>query len=245
MYTAVIHLDEGLLFFTEKKYRSPVIRLQVKGRRSVKDLLESIGVPHVEAGRILLNGIPSEMEDVLDCDCRLDVSPVLSSFGEKFLLDVHLGKLAANLRMLGFFADYSRFRGDDELEELSSRRNLILLTCDRGLLMRRTVRRGMLVRSREALVQTAEVVYRFRLKGRFLPFSRCIKCGADLLDAGVFEDLPPEAEAFVPQAVRGWVKTYKLCSACGRPYWKGSHFDGMYKKIDRIIELADLIQQTS
>ncbi|MBI9106344.1 MAG: hypothetical protein JEZ04_06315 [Spirochaetales bacterium] len=245
MYFVEIRPAEDLLFFTANKYKSKTIRLQVKARRSIKDLLESLGIPHVELGRIILDGLPSDMDAILFRDSLLDVYPARPAFGDRFLLDVHLGKLAANLRMLGFFADYSRKRDDAELEEISANRDLILLTCDRGLLMRSGVRRGMMIRSREPMVQTAEVVCRFLLEGHFHPFSRCIKCGSELIEAGSLEQLPPGAAAAVPPAVRGWVETYKICSACGRPYWKGSHFDGMNKKIEKILELSAVIRQIS
>ncbi len=242
MYKAEVEIDSGLRFFTDNKFGTPFISLQNKDRRSIRDLLESIGIPHVETGRILLDGKPAEDSYVLCDDCRLAVFPAEPSFEDSFLLDVHLGKLAANLRMLGFDVDYIRERDDAELAELSTRTGRALLTCDRGLLMRGIVSRGMLVRSRKALVQTAEVVHRFRLEGHFNLFSRCINCGAVLIEAGVFDALPAAAAAAVPLRVRGRVESYKICSGCGRPYWEGSHFAGMYEKIDKINELGALIR---
>ena len=54
----------------------------------------------------------------------------------QFILDVHLGRLAVNLRMLGFEADYSSDRDDAELSELAAGADGavtgILLSCDPG-----------------------------------------------------------------------------------------------------------------
>lgn len=244
-YKAEIEIESGLRFFTDAKFASSSISLLNRDKRSIRDLLESIGIPHVEFGRILLNGDDVDDGSVLSGDCRLEVFPAVPSFSDTFLLDVHLGKLATNLRMLGFDVDYSRSRDDDELADLSGWTGRTLLTCDRGLLMRRAVSSGMLVRSREPLIQTAEVIRRFCLEGHFKLFSRCINCGAELCRECPFDKLPASAAAAVPHGVRERVTSYRICSGCGRPYWEGSHFAGMYKKIDRIAELTDLSQQTS
>lgn len=135
MFKVVVEVDSLLQFFTDNKYNSNVICLQIKDRRSIKDLLESIRIPHVEIGVIYLDGQAVGWDAVLECDCRLKVLPAEPSFGDRFLLDVHLGKLTSNLRMLGFEAEYSRNRDDCELSVLSQESGLILLTCDRGLLM--------------------------------------------------------------------------------------------------------------
>ena len=63
---------------------------------------------------------------------------------------MHLGRLAVNLRMLGFPADYSNSRSDEELARLADSAvnglKAIVLSCDRGLMMRRCIKYGMVVR---------------------------------------------------------------------------------------------------
>jgi len=58
------------------------------------------------------------------------------------VLDVHLGRLAAYLRMLGLDAVYENSAGDAELVRISSEEKRILLTRDRGLLKHSAVTRG-------------------------------------------------------------------------------------------------------
>ena len=64
----------------------------------------------------------------------------------RFILDNHLGKLAASLRMLGFDTLYRNDYQDDELAAIAEPEQRILLTRDRRLLMRKAIRRGYCVR---------------------------------------------------------------------------------------------------
>jgi hypothetical protein len=81
----------------------------------------------------------------------------------RFLLDVHVGRLAAYLRMAGFDALYSNQASDPELAAIVAREGRVLLTRDRYLLMRTAVDRGYWVRSTEPKQQLLEVVKRFDL----------------------------------------------------------------------------------
>ena len=90
------------------------------GTPSVKDTIEAIGVPHTEVDLILVNGQSVGFDyQVRDGD-RISIYPVFESLDispvthlrprplrvSRFVLDQHLGKLAAYLRMLGFDALY-------------------------------------------------------------------------------------------------------------------------------------------
>jgi uncharacterized protein with PIN domain len=66
----------------------------------------------------------------------------------RFLLDNHLGRLAATLRMLGFDALYRNDYQDEELARVAQAEGRILLTRDRRLLMRSAVASGYWVRSK-------------------------------------------------------------------------------------------------
>ena len=92
--------------------------LAFKGRQTVKHLVESLGVPHTEVGLILSDGQPVDFGYIPRDGERLAVYPHFSNLingqdenlqyilNEKprFLLDGHLGRLAAFMRMLGFDA---------------------------------------------------------------------------------------------------------------------------------------------
>lgn len=115
---------------------------------SVKDMIESIGVPHTEVDLVLVNGESSDFSRLVRNDDRVSVYPVFESIDiapvlrlrpqplrdPKFVLDVHLGHLAGYLRMLGFDTLYANHTGDRELVKISSQQRRILLTRDRGIL---------------------------------------------------------------------------------------------------------------
>ena len=117
---------------------------------TVKDMIESFGVPHTEIDLIIANGQPVDFSYLVKHADRIAVYPIFESFditpeqrlrpqplrNPKFILDVHLGKLAAYLRMLGFDADYGRSFTDARLAQISASEHRILLTRDRGLLKR-------------------------------------------------------------------------------------------------------------
>jgi uncharacterized protein with PIN domain len=107
---------------------------------------------------------------------------------------------------------------DAELAECARRERRILLTADRGLLKRRSVTGGMLVRSQDPDEQLGEVVARFRLAPRLRPFTRCTACNGVL--AGV--DKASVADRLQPRTRAGFERFWR-CPACGRIYWEGSH----------------------
>ena len=77
-------------------------------------MIEASGVPHPEVDLILIDGQPVDFAFVLEQNERVDVYSVRSEPSlfpkdrlqtgrfERFVADGHLGKLAANLRLLGF-----------------------------------------------------------------------------------------------------------------------------------------------
>ena len=96
---------------------------------SVKDMIESFGVPHTEVELVLINGESSDFSRLVRDADRVAVYPVFESLDitpelrirrqalreSKFVLDVHLGRLAAYLRMLGFDAAWQGGADDAEL----------------------------------------------------------------------------------------------------------------------------------
>lgn len=203
---------------------------------AVKDILESFGVPHTEVDLIVANGKSVDFSYVVQPRDRIAVYPVFESFdigGEqrlrpqplrdpKFILDGHLGRLAAYLRMLGFDAQYGRSSSDRELAETSASQHRVLLTRDRGLLKRADVTHGYWLRETESRRQIAEVVRRFDLARAIRPFTRCMACN------GVLEPITKEhARNLVPEPVLQRHDEYQHCGQCARVYWKGSRYSGM------------------
>ncbi len=213
--------------------------------RSVKDLVEALGVPHTEVDVILVNGesvgfshpvAPGDRIAVYPVFEALDVQPVTRLRPEplrelRFVLDGHLGKLAAYLRLLGFDTLWASDPSDDQLAEVSASQRRVLLTRDRGLLKRTEVTHGSLVRSKDAREQLFEVVGRFDLRRAARPFTRCLRCNTPLSPVAkeeVIDRLPPRVRELYDELYR--------CAACDKVYWKGTHFDRMRQLIASVLE---------
>ncbi len=235
-------------FYAELNDFLPPERRQVafshsfSGHQTVKDMIESLGVPHTEVDLILANGEsvdftyrPSSGDriSVYPVFEALDIAPLLQVRPEplrepKFVLDTHLGRLAAYLRMLGFDALYRNSFSDEELAEISAGQHRILLTRDRGLLKRSMVTHGYLVRSIDPPQQVEEVLSRFDLHDAINPFSRCLQC-----NRGLSRVDPEQVKEQIPEKVRQRCSEYSRCPGCGRVYWKGSHYKKMLGLIKR------------
>ncbi|MGA2716876.1 MAG: Mut7-C RNAse domain-containing protein [Bryobacteraceae bacterium] len=203
----------------------------------VKDLIESFGIPHTEVDLILINGDSAAFTTPVRGGDHVSVYPVFQTLDVssvtqvrpapppslRFVLDVHLGRLAAYLRMLGFDAIYSNSASDADLAALAGQQRAILLTRDRYLLMRSEVVRGYWVRSADPKQQLIEISMRFDLVGSMQPFTRCMKCNGNL------ERVPRESVLDrLPLKVRE-KSDFRRCSACWKLYWEGTHYERMKK----------------
>lgn len=164
---------------------------------TVKHVIESLGVPHTEIGRVQKNGMTVSLTAELCEDDVIDVfpHPSLSPAAEaRFVVDGHLGRLAAYLRMLGFDTWYHRYADDATLAKISRAENRILLTRDVGLLKRKEVAQGRFIHSDQPNQQLRDVVTGFGLQARIAPFTRCMNCNGVLVPASkaeVLDLLPP------------------------------------------------------
>jgi uncharacterized protein with PIN domain len=210
---------------------------------SIKDVIESLGVPHTEVDLILVNsgpvGFTYRVRDgdhisvyptftSLDVSSLLRLRPRLDEF--RFSLDTHLGRLATYLRMLGFDALYEIGCDDPGLSGISAREGRILLTRDRGLLKRGELMFGYFVRATEPRQQLLEVLRRFNLFSVAAPFRRCLRCNALLESVSeelVRDRLPPKTVEYYHQ--------FQICPGCDRVYWAGSHVAHMQRFIERIL----------
>src|SRR5574338_1442482 len=164
--------------FLPRDRRNQLVAVNFHGRQSLKHLAESLGVPHPEIGQVQVNGQARALDAITEDGDRVGVYPVPNGYpGEPhFVLDMHLGRLAAYLRMLGFDCLYQNDYDDEELAEIAQKEGRILLSRDRRLLMRKAVSSGYCIRSLEPLEQLQEVIERFDLKNRTAPFHRCLRC---------------------------------------------------------------------
>ena len=202
--------------------------LSYASHQTLKHLIESLGVPHVEIGSLLVDGQSAPPSLKPPHGSRVEVFPghSLPPEGASFVLDNHLGRLAAYLRMLGLDTLYRNDYHDPELAEVASQEGRILLTRDRRLLMRKALLYGYCIRHLEPLAQLAEVLQRYHLPAPFtqaeLGFQRCLRCNSLLQPVSkqsVLERLQP--------LTRLYFEEFYLCPVCDQIYWKGSHVDHM------------------
>ncbi|NIQ01619.1 MAG: Mut7-C ubiquitin/RNAse domain-containing protein [Nitrospinaceae bacterium] len=204
--------------------------------RPIQAVIESLGVPASEVDLILANGrsvpfsyLPREgdrisvypMFEALDISTvtRLQSRPLRRT---RFILDVHLGKLARYLRMMGLDSLYRNNYSDDEIVRIMQRERRIILTRDRGLLGRKTVTHGYFLRSTHPRRQAVEVLRRFDLMNGLQPFTLCIECNTSLGPVH-----PDRIDHLLPPAVLQTFQEYYHCIDCGRVYWEGSHAQRM------------------
>jgi uncharacterized protein with PIN domain len=212
-----------------------------QGSPGIKDAVEAIGVPHPEVDLIVVNGASvgfdyrlrhGDSVSVYPVFEALDISPIVRLRPQplrltRFVLDGHLGKLVRALRLLGFDSAYDRDASDPDIIELAGAENRIILTRDRELLKSNAVTHGYWIRHTDPREQVAEVVERFDLRAQLRPFTRCSVCNGTIAPTNT-----AEAQREAPERVREWCEEYYRCSACGKLYWKGTHFDRLSDFVD-------------
>jgi len=210
---------------------------------SVKDLIEGLGVPHTEVDLVLVDGESTDLGHLLRGGERVSVYPVFESVDIsavtrvrpqplrciRFIADVHMGRLAAYLRLAGFDTLYRNDWQDAVLVETALAERRTILTRDRGVLMRAAVTHGHLVRDTRPRAQLAEVLQRFDLWGSLAPFTRCMVCNGRVVRVAKEDVL-----THIPPRTARHYQEFWLCSGCGRVYWRGAH----YRALCRLIEEA-------
>jgi uncharacterized protein len=226
----------------ERKNQTSTYTFVVSG--SVKDVIEALGVPHTEVDLILANGQSVDFSYRVRNGDRISVYPAFENIDisplerlrpaplreMRFVLDTHLGKLAAYLRMLGLDAAYRGDYSDERLAHISLDERRILLSRDRGLLKRTMIVRGYFVRATNPREQLIEVLQRFDLGRSISPFERCIHCNV------LLRPVPKErvADRLLPETKQHY-EEFRLCPECDRIYWKGSHYRRMQRFVAAIL----------
>lgn len=213
------------------------------GKPAVKDAIEALGIPHPEVDLILVNSRSVDFKYRLNHLDRLSVYPVFELFDitpvtrlrpqplrtPRFIADVNLGKLARNLRILGFSCLYRNDYTDMNIINTAAENSLIILTRDIGLLKHSLVTHGCWVRSTNHKEQTTEIVTKYDLFSRLKPFSICLKCNGNIKPAAkqkVADQLPEKAKKYYDNFYR--------CESCKQVYWQGSHYQNMIKFVKAI-----------
>jgi uncharacterized protein with PIN domain len=212
-------------------------------RTSVKDMIESFGVPHTEVDIILVNGKSVDFSCIVQDGDHISVYPVFESLdispllrlrpaplrSPAFVLDSNLGRLARYLRLLGFDCLYQNNYDDSTVASIADQQQRIVLTRDRALLQRKIITRGYFVREVRPRDQVKEVLARLDLYRLITPFSRCTRCNGNL------QAVDKQAvETRLEPKTRKYFHTFRICTDCGQIYWQGSHHARSLRLIDEL-----------
>jgi hypothetical protein len=185
MNHAYFHFYDELNFFLPRRKRHRLIEHPFDWQGSIKDMIESLGVPHPEIDLIVVNGVSVDFDYIVRPDDHIHVYPRCDDVAlderialcpplpapVRFILDQHLGRLAAYLRMMGFDTLYRNDYHDEELSQVSGGEDRVLLTRDVGLLKRSIVTYGYYVRETNPKRQLVEIVRRYSLIDCVAPFN--------------------------------------------------------------------------
>src|SRR5512147_1232979 len=101
MATATFRFHDELASFLAPELRRGAFEHGCARAATVKNAIESLGVPHTEAGRLLVNGNPATLQRIVRDGDAIDVFPHRGDEAiepPSFLADAHLGGLARFLR---------------------------------------------------------------------------------------------------------------------------------------------------
>jgi uncharacterized protein with PIN domain len=234
--TIAIDVPDELKFLLAPAQRRGTVHLIAAETDTVGHVVEAAGIPLTEVGAIVRGGeliAPSVRAGGgsmrLEPITRPQPTP---TWPPRFLLDVGLGGLARRLRILGLDAAYGPEADDPALVSQAAATGRVLLTQDRGLLRRRAVLAGALVRGAGNDDQLADVLDRFA--PALAPWTRCTRCNGVL--APVSHD---EVAAGLEPGTRQTYREFARCRDCRQVYWPGAH----RARLDRVVEQARAVVQ--
>ncbi len=240
MNAPILLFDRHFLFFLAARGHMARRFTMAPRRAAIKDMIESLGVPHTEVGTILVNHqeaafslVPKNSENIVikaipppfDITRKTILRP--HPFDHvKFVADVNVGRLARLLLSLGFDTVYSNGFRDSEVATISTREQRIVLTRDTDLLKRKCIVFARRIRGEDPYLQLKEVLDFFGLaRGEFDFLSRCTTCNRRLRPVDkqtILHRLEPKTKRFYTR--------FSICPSCCRIFWKGSHHRAMKER---------------
>ena len=153
----------------------------------------------------------------------------------RFMVDNNVGKLAKWLRMMGYDALFFNGSDDSSMVTTAMAEDRVILTRDTGIMKRRLVTSGrleaILITSDIPEMQLKQVIGTLNLDIYFRPFTICLECNQPLVERS-----RQQVENRVPPYVFKTQGQYMECLACHRIYWRGTHWQAMIKKLERLVE---------
>ena len=218
----MVKVDASLRSLLSRRDRGDHLVRDAAPTETVAHLLQMLGVPPTEVEAASVDGqrvVHAALRtthlgnsSVIDVEARERPQPNTG----RFLLDVHLGTLARRMRLLGIDAAYEPDGDDSQLATRSATEQRELLTRDRGLLFRKAVHDGALIRSDDVDAQLDEILSRFA--PRLAPWTRCLRCGALLAEVPA-----AEVAAQLEPGTRRTYRSFSRCTNCDQVYWRGAH----------------------
>ena len=162
----------------------------------------------------------------------------------KFIVDANVGKMARWLRLMGYDAIFFDGRDDADLVHAALNEDRVLLTRDTGIMRWGAVVNGrvraVFLESDEPEAQIRQLVREFGLDERMQPFTVCLECNLPLRSVGkeaVEDRLPP----YVFRTQERFVE----CPKCHRVYWRGTHWEAMLTRLEKLTGRSSLKAQKS
>jgi hypothetical protein len=239
---AFYHFHGNLTNLLRRRWRgaTPIIQ-PVTRSASIKDVIESFGVPHTEVGSILCDGLPVNFSRPVAAGQRFDIHPIPVPWevtqptplrprplqGLGFVVDINAGRLASYLRMAGFDTLYDSSWDNAKILQVLQLEPRILLTRSLDLLKRKQVEYGRYIRTDAPVDQLREVSALFGIGESRHSFSRCLQCNT------VLQPVPKQEilHRLEPLTIR-YVESFSICGRCDKIYWKGSHVTGMQRVLE-------------
>jgi sulfur carrier protein ThiS len=194
MSEITLRFYEELNDFLPRNRRKTDFKIRLGARRTIRDMIESLAVPHTEIDLILVNGKSVDFDHILQNKDRVSVYPVFESFNikdvtllrkaplrrPKFLADTNLGNIVDSMRLMGFDVYYNPLLSTRKLIEISKRENRIILTVSRKLLKFKDVTHGILIHPGKTSEQIRQIIDHLDIKDRIKPFSRYLRSNTQL-----------------------------------------------------------------
>ncbi len=248
MSKGIFRFYEELNDFLPKHRRKTTFEAEFKEKRSIKDMIEALGVPHTEIDLILVNGKSVDFNYILQDRDRVSVYPVFESFnitdvtllrkvplrGHKYIADTNLGNIVKYMRILGFDLYYDPLLSTREIIEISKKENRVILSKSKKLLKFKDVSHGIFIRPGTSTEQIRRLIDYLDIKDNIKPFSRCLRCNALLKSVAkekILDRIPPKTKEFCDE--------YVQCQSCDKIYWKGTHFINMKKIVRQILNQTE------
>ncbi len=231
-----MQLDRSFDFFLVKGRAGLEIRASLDRNASVKDMIESCGVPHTEVGYLTFNREEVDFSFIPRSAGVLRVYGISSPFDVKrpcslrpmplkavrFIADANVIRLGKLMLILGFDVALFQKGSDSDIAHMAHGQNRIVLTRDTTLLKRKKIIFARRIRADLPYDQLLETIRFFGLEEKITFFSRCTVCNKKLIPRAKDEILH-----LLEPKTRLYFHVFFQCPECGNVFWRGSHCENM------------------